>query len=65
MNGGRPLSEKTTLQALEMAMPLPIQNEIKLMKRKKNHQVIFAEMMQVLEKRFGEGRSIGKRQKWK
>ena len=48
-----------------MAMPLPIQNEIKLMKRKKNHQVIFAEMMQVLEKRFGEGRSIGKRQKWK
>jgi hypothetical protein len=65
MDGGRPLAEKTKLQALEMAMPLPIQNEIKLMKRQMDPQVVHGQMMKILEKRFGEGRSIGKRQKWR
>ena len=65
MDGGRPLSEKTKLQALEMAMPLPIQNEIKLMKRTFDPQLIYGEMMKTLERRFGEGRSIDKRQEWR
>jgi len=65
MDGGRVLAEKTKLQALEMAMPSPIQNEIRLLKLQMDHNLVFNEMMQKLERRFGEGRSIGKRQKWK
>ena len=58
MDGGRMLAEKTKLQALEMAMPSPIQNEIRLLKLQMDHDLVYSEMMQKLERRFGEGRSI-------
>ena len=65
VDGGKPLADKTKLLFLEMAFPTALQNEIKLWQKQSNHQLTFVEAMQRYEKRFGEGRSIGKRTKWR
>jgi hypothetical protein len=64
MEGKGPIDEKAKLEVLELAMPSPIKDEIKLLKKKKPQQLVFSEMMQILEERFGEGRGMSMRRKW-
>jgi hypothetical protein len=55
MDGGRMLAEKTKLQALEMAMPSPIQNGIRLLKLQMDHDLVYSEMMQKIGTPFWGG----------
>ena len=63
MEGKGTIDEKAELEVLELAMPSPMKDEIKLLK-KQPQQLVFSEMMQILEERFGEGRGMSMRSKW-